>query len=83
MASALLATALIFGLLASYVLRCWIQPFGDCRRCHGWGHLMKTGRNGQPKPGKPCRRCRATGKRLRVGRRIHNAARAVHDAGTR
>jgi hypothetical protein len=74
---------LILGAALGYAGLCWIQPFGRCRRCDGWGHAVKTGRHGELKRGKPCRRCKATGLRLRVGRRIHNHAVRVHDDGTR
>ncbi len=73
----LTAAALLAGVL--YAGLCWVSPFGNCRRCKGFGYAVKAGR---PRRGKPCRRCDATGLRLRIGRRIHNRARAVHDAGT-
>lgn len=83
MATVIVTTVLLLLVVIAYAGRCWISPFGDCRRCEGIGYSLKEDRHGQMKRGKPCRRCRTTGKRLRIGRRIHNTARAVHDAGTR
>ncbi|QES45203.1 hypothetical protein DEJ49_33225 [Streptomyces venezuelae] len=77
----LLSIALLAAL--AYGLRCWLSPFGACRRCHGLGYRLRTSRSGRPRRGKPCRRCRASGLRLRVGRRLTNYARGIHRDGTR
>jgi hypothetical protein len=79
----LLAIACLMLVTLGYSVKCWLSPFGDCRRCHGMGHGFKTNRKGQTKRGKDCRRCQATGKRIRVGRWIYNRAAHTYRAGTR
>ncbi|MEU6214248.1 hypothetical protein ABZ891_30675 [Streptomyces sp. NPDC047023] len=79
----LTASALTLLLTLSYTAICVVSPFGDCRKCRGFGYLARTDRKGRPKRGKACRRCHATGKRIRVGRWIYNRAVRVHRAGTR
>ncbi|MCM2393069.1 hypothetical protein [Streptomyces albipurpureus] len=79
----LLASTCLLIVTLSYSVRCWLSPFGDCRRCHGMGHKLTTDRKGKPKRGKDCRRCHATGKRIRIGRWLHNRATRTYRAGTR
>ena len=55
---------------------CAGSPFGDCRKCHGFGFAIKTDRKGRLKRGKTCRRCKGHGKRIRVGRHLYNVAAA-------
>ncbi|MFF3214027.1 hypothetical protein ACFYYB_25540 [Streptomyces sp. NPDC002886] len=79
----LTASALILLFTLSYTATCMVSPFGNCRKCRGFGYLVKTDRKGNAKRGKDCRRCHTTGKRIRVGRWIYNRAIRVHHAGTR
>ncbi|MFD5597342.1 hypothetical protein [Streptomyces griseorubiginosus] len=79
----LLTIACLLAVTLGYSVRCWLSPFGDCRRCHGMGHGFKTDRKGRTKRGRDCRRCDATGKRIRVGRWIYNRAARTYRAGTR
>ncbi|MER5830248.1 hypothetical protein ACWHLZ_27800 [Streptomyces chartreusis] len=79
----LLAIACLMLVTFGYSVKCWLSPFGDCRKCHGMGHGFKTDRKGRTKRGKDCRRCDATGKRIRVGRWIYNRAARTYRAGTR
>ncbi|MFF0030269.1 hypothetical protein ACFYS7_19125 [Streptomyces avermitilis] len=79
----LLAVACLLAVTLGYCGRCWLSPFGDCRKCHGMGHSFKNDRKGRLKRGKDCRRCKATGKRIRVGRWIYNRAARTYRAGTR
>ncbi|MFF9249238.1 hypothetical protein [Streptomyces globisporus] len=83
MTPALLASALLMVLTLSYASLCAASPFGNCRRCRGWGFAMKTDRKGRAKRGKDCRRCKATGKRIRIGRHLYNVAARLHRDGTR
>ncbi|MEU3323210.1 hypothetical protein [Streptomyces sp. NPDC006785] len=83
MTPALLASALLTFITLSYVSLCAASPFGNCRRCRGWGFAMKTDRKGRAKRGKDCRRCKATGKRIRIGRHLYNVAARLHRDGTR
>nr|WP_203724967.1 hypothetical protein [Streptomyces sp. SID13588] len=62
---------------------CAATPFGNCRKCKGFGYALKTNRRGQLKPGKTCRRCRGDRKRIRVGRHLYNVAMRLHHDGTR
>ncbi|MFF0792735.1 hypothetical protein [Streptomyces spiralis] len=82
MTSALLAIALILCITLCYVGVCAASPFGDCRRCRGMGHALKTDRKGRIKRGKDCRRCHATGKRIRTGRWLYNRWARIYRAGT-
>ncbi|MEO3852467.1 hypothetical protein ABGB09_33405 [Streptomyces sp. B8F3] len=66
-----------------YCGKCWLSPFGNCRKCSGIGHKLKADRKGRLKRGRDCRRCDATGKRIRVGRWIYNRAARTYRAGTR
>ncbi|MFD6886258.1 hypothetical protein [Streptomyces sp. NPDC059957] len=83
MSLALLASACLLAVTLGYGVRCWLSPFGTCRKCDGVGQLLKTDRKGRPKRGKVCRRCHGHGIRVRVGRRLHNRAARIHRAGTR
>ncbi|MGW1088490.1 hypothetical protein ACWD4L_19725 [Streptomyces sp. NPDC002596] len=83
MTPALLASALLLFVTFSYASLCVASPFGNCRKCHGWGFAIKTDRKGRTKRGKDCRRCKATGKRIRVGRHLYNVAARLHRDGTR
>ncbi|NUW04531.1 hypothetical protein [Streptomyces sp. CAI 127] len=83
MTPALLASALLMFITLSYMSLCAASPFGNCRRCRGWGFAMKTDRKGRAKRGKDCRRCKATGKRIRIGRHLYNVAARLHRDGTR
>ena len=65
-----------------YIGLCAASPFGDCRKCRGMGHALKTNRKGQLKRGKDCRRCHATGKRIRAGRWLYNRWARIYRAGT-
>lgn len=69
-------TLLLLGLVG-YALLCWMKPFAPCRKCHGIGRIERFG-----KP-RMCPRCHDHKLRLRVGRRLHNAWRRTHQAGTR
>ncbi|MFD4593348.1 hypothetical protein [Streptomyces rubiginosohelvolus] len=82
MTPALLTSALLMFLTLSYVSLCAASPFGNCRRCRGFGFAMKTDRRGRAKRGKDCRRCKATGKRIRIGRHLYNVAARLHRDGT-
>ncbi|MEU1115092.1 MULTISPECIES: hypothetical protein [unclassified Streptomyces] len=83
MTPALLAITLILGITLCYVSVCAVSPFGNCRKCSGFGYRMRTGRNGKPKRGKHCRRCKGYGKRIRVGRHLYNLCARTYRAGTR
>lgn len=83
MTPALLASAPLLVVTLSYASLCATSPFGNCRKCRGWGFAMKTDRKGRTKRGKDCRRCKATGKRIRVGRHLYNVAARLHRDGTR
>lgn len=78
----LLAIACLFTITLGYVGLCATSPFGDCRRCRGMGHELKTDRKGRLKRGKDCRRCKATGKRIRAGRWLYNRWARIYGAGT-
>ncbi|MFF7802075.1 hypothetical protein [Streptomyces olivaceus] len=82
MTPALLAITLILGVTLCYASVCAASPFGNCRKCRGWGFAMKTNRKGRMKRGKDCRRCKATGKRIRVGRWLYNRCARIYRAGT-
>jgi hypothetical protein len=69
----LAAIALLLLATLGYIGLCSAQPFGPCRRCKGFGCIVRQTRTGRLRRGKDCRRCRATGLRLRTGRRIYNA----------
>ncbi|GAA1173489.1 hypothetical protein GCM10009654_33500 [Streptomyces hebeiensis] len=83
MTPTVLAIACLLTVTLCYIALCTASPFGDCRRCSGWGFAMKTDRKGRLKRGKDCRRCHSTGKRIRVGRHLYNVAARLHRDGTR
>lgn len=66
-----------------YGLLCAVSPFGNCRKCRGFGYKLRTDRRGRLRPGRTCRRCHGDRIRIRVGRHAWNAARRIHRAGTR
>ncbi|MFF3309000.1 hypothetical protein [Streptomyces sp. NPDC002952] len=66
-----------------YVGLCASSPFGNCRKCRGFGYALKKDRRGRLKPGKTCRRCRGDRKRIRLGRHLFNVAMRIHRDGTR
>ncbi|WP_327235748.1 hypothetical protein OG349_19000 [Streptomyces sp. NBC_01317] len=78
----LLASACLVVVTVCYGGMCAVSPFGDCRRCRGMGHAIKTDRKGRAKRGKDCRRCQATGKRIRVGRHLFNLWSQTYRDGT-
>lgn len=75
MLSALLiaSPALVF-ITICYAALCAASPFGDCRKCRGFGFQLKYDRRGRPCRGKHCGRCDGIGKRIRVGRHLYNVA---------
>jgi hypothetical protein len=83
MPPALLAIALLLIVTFCYASLCVASPFGNCRRCKGFGYALTTDRRGRLKPGKTCRRCRGDRKRIRVGRHLFNVAMRIHRDGTR
>ena len=68
----LLASACLLIITLCYASLCRSSPYGDCRKCRGFGFALKTDRKGRLKRGKPCRRCKGQGKRIRVGRHLYN-----------
>ncbi|WP_406378245.1 hypothetical protein [Streptomyces sp. NBC_00197] len=82
MPPALPAITLLLGVTFCYIAVCAGSPFGNCRKCRGMGHALKTDRRGRLKRGKDCRRCKATGKRIRVGRWLYNRWARIYHAGT-
>ncbi|MEU9498730.1 hypothetical protein [Streptomyces sp. NPDC048196] len=79
------ALAITFPLIVTlcYVALCAVSPFGDCRKCKGFGYALKKDRRGRLRPGKTCRRCHGDRKRIRVGRHLFNVAMRLHRDGTR
>ncbi|MFI6743703.1 hypothetical protein ACIBI9_63475 [Nonomuraea sp. NPDC050451] len=59
-----------------YASRCYLSPFGRCRKCEGKGRIPHR-RGGT----RYCRRCDATGLRLRMGRHLWNYVRHLHHDG--
>ncbi|MFG2258566.1 hypothetical protein [Streptomyces mirabilis] len=78
----LLACACLLIITLGYVSLCAASPYGDCRKCHGFGFATKTDRKGRTKRGKDCRRCKGHGKRIRVGRHLYNLWLRVARDGT-
>lgn len=72
-----LAMAALILWLGGYAVLCAVKPFAPCRKCHGTAEIQRFG-----KP-RLCPRCHGARLRLRVGRRMHNAWRRTHQAGTR
>lgn len=83
MTPALSANALLLIITLGYAALCAVSPFGNCRKCRGFGFHLDTDRRGRLKPGKTCRRCHGERKRIRVGRHLFNVARRIHRDGTR
>lgn len=78
----LLASACLLLITLCYVSLCAGSPFGNCRKCRGFGFAMKTDRKGRPKRGKTCRRCHGHGKRIRMGRHLYNVWLGLYREGT-
>ncbi|MFF0152630.1 hypothetical protein [Micromonospora sp. NPDC005203] len=74
---AALASLIILGYAAFYLIKCYAVPFGPCRRCKGAGE--RRGRIIRLK--RECPRCAGTGKRVRVGRRVIERIRTEYRAG--
>ncbi|MFI6995840.1 hypothetical protein [Nonomuraea wenchangensis] len=55
-----------------YAAKCYVSPFGRCRKCQGKGRFPQ--RQGI----RYCRRCDATGLRLRLGRHVWIYVRHLH-----
>lgn len=67
-----------------YVVLCAVSPFGNCRRCRGFGfRLRRTVLTGRLARGRDCRRCRGYGKRIRFGRHLYNVAVQLRRDGSR
>ncbi|MDK1477055.1 hypothetical protein QNO07_27290 [Streptomyces sp. 549] len=83
MTPVLLAIACLTAVTLGYGFLCAVSPFGDCRRCRGFGYRLTTDRRGRTRPGRLCRRCRGDRKRIRFGRHLYNVAARLHRDGTR
>ncbi|MFF4736332.1 hypothetical protein ACFY2W_10625 [Streptomyces sp. NPDC001262] len=83
MSPILLAITLLTLVTVSYVSLCAASPFGNCRKCHGFGFQTKNDRKGRPRRGKDCRRCKGHGKRIRIGRHLWNLWARTYRDGTR
>ncbi|WP_372408723.1 hypothetical protein [Streptomyces luteireticuli] len=83
MSSALSAIPAVLFVALGYAALCAVSPFGNCRKCRGFGFKVKKNRHGRITRGRYCRRCDGHGKRIRVGRHLYNAAVRVHRDGTR
>ncbi|MCW7989117.1 hypothetical protein XF35_28755 [Streptomyces platensis subsp. clarensis] len=83
MSPIVLAIAIPFIVTLCYVALCAVSPFGDCRKCRGFGYALKKDRRGRLRPGKTCRRCRGDRKRIRIGRHLFNVATRLYRDGTR
>jgi DnaJ-class molecular chaperone len=68
-AFALIAITLL--ITFGYIVRAWLKPFKNCRRCHGYGRIHPRTRRGHPRI---CRKCKGTGLRPRAFRRPARAA---------
>ncbi len=79
----LVASACLLIVTLCYASLCAGSPFGNCRKCRGFGFAMKTDRKGWPKRGKHCRRCDGLGKRIRVGRHLFNLWLRIYRDGTK
>ena len=80
MTLAALASLIIAGYAAFYLIMCGAFPFGNCRRCHGTGKLYSKIFS---KSFRLCRRCEGTGRRVRIGRRVYEYLRGEYKAGSR
>lgn len=78
----LLASACLLLVTFGYASLCAASPFGDCRKCKGFGYALKKDRRGNLKPGKTCRRCHGDRKRIRVGRHLFNMWLRLYREGT-
>lgn len=78
----LLAITCLLMVTLCYGSLCAASPFGNCRKCRGFGHTLKTSRRGTLTRGKDCRRCHATGKRIRAGRWLYNRASRIYREGS-
>jgi hypothetical protein len=78
MTSVLTAIPGLLFITLGYAAVCALSPFGDCRKCRGFGYKLTTNRRGKLKRGKHCRRCDGHGKRVRAGRWIYNHAARLH-----
>ncbi|MFE6689717.1 hypothetical protein ACFVFQ_24975 [Streptomyces sp. NPDC057743] len=78
-----LAIACLIVVTFSYAALCAASPFGNCRKCRGFGYQLKKDRRGRLRPGKTCRRCHGDRKRIRIGRHLFNVAARLHRDGTR
>lgn len=74
----LTTTAIPLIVTLCYVGLCVVSPYGNCRKCHGFGFKTKTTRRGRVKRGRDCRRCRGYGRRIRIGRWIYNRAAYIY-----
>ncbi|WP_280690920.1 hypothetical protein [Kitasatospora sp. GAS204B] len=74
MSTLLAASPVLILMTVCYAALCAASPFGDCRRCRGFGFQLKYDRRGRPCRGKHCRRCDGIGKRIRLGRHLYNVA---------
>ncbi|MEN8650609.1 hypothetical protein ABCR94_08220 [Streptomyces sp. 21So2-11] len=77
-----LASACLLIVTLGYASLCASSPFGDCRKCKGFGYALTKNRRGQLRPGKTCRRCRGERKRIRVGRHLYNRWLHLYRDGT-
>lgn len=66
-----------------YAALCAVSPFGNCRRCRGFGFHLRHTRRGRLVRGRDCRRCRGYGRRIRVGRHLYNVLAGLRREGTR
>lgn len=78
MTPALTAMPGLIFLALGYAALCAASPFGDCRKCRGFGFHVRRNRRGRIKRGPDCRRCRGHGKRIRFGRHIYNVLARLH-----
>ncbi|MFI7598416.1 hypothetical protein [Actinoplanes sp. NPDC049681] len=77
---AAIASLIILGYSAFYVIMCAQFPFGHCCRCEGGGKLYSPFSR---KVFRLCPRCEGTGRRVRIGRRVYEYLRGEYKAGNR
>jgi len=75
-----LASLILTGYAAWYIVMCAIFPFGHCRRCKGLGKLYSPLSR---KVFRLCPRCEGTGRRVRIGRRVYEYFRGEYKRGAR
>ncbi len=80
MTLAALASLIIAGYAAFYLIMCGAFPFGNCRRCRGTGKLYSKIFS---KSFRLCPRCEGTGRRVRIGRRVYEYLRGEYKTGSR